>query len=310
MKMSKKIVLKGEEADRLVERALKAGWVLRLRRHSWGNRRKLAQELLEEKFAEDATAIHAVQRLLDCEELRAVYQVIGAVNKRVEALSQPWLGEGVYWFLEERVPQMEEELVRAQVEMSDRLEAFLRVYEERKREHREKHPKLYREEHYPRAVRLRERFGLEWQWQRVRPALGGEDVGVVSKDVVDRETAKFRDAVKTGIEVVVGAARRGTLEVLEHLRDCLKDGGKKFQDSTVEKPKRFLEDLGQTLRFLNDADLDRVVADSRTILDGVYGGDLRGDDEYRAAMAGVMDSVVAEFKALPVVELERDIVLK
>jgi hypothetical protein len=304
-----KVIIKGKEADRIVERALKAGWALKLTRHSWGNRRKLAQDLLEEKFEKDAEAINAVQKLLLCKELQEVNRCISYINKKVDDLGRPWLGEGVYWFIEEYVPIMEEELVKTAVEMKNRLEAFLIVYEERKRDHKEKHPKLYREEHYPRPDRMREKFGLEWNWQRFRPTVSTEDVGVVSKDIVDRETAKFRDLMKSGVEVVVEAARQSTLEVLEHLRDCLKDKDKKFQDSSVEKPKQYLEELQKTLAFLDDSALNKVIADSQSILNGVYGGDLRDDVEYRKVMAGVMDTVVKEFKAIPLVELERDIEL-
>lgn len=304
-----RVVLKGAEANELVERALRAGWVLKLKRHSWGNRKKLAQEVVEEKFQDDADVMRAVQKLLDCPELRSVYQCIGYINGRIDALSQPWLGEGVYWFIEERVPIMQEELEKTAAEIAKRMDVFLSVYDERKAEYKAKHPKYYKDSHYPSAARMKEKFGLEWNWQRIRPALGSEDVGVVSKEVVDRETAKYRDAVKTGIEVVVAAARKSTLEVLEHLRDCLKKGDKKFQDTTVEKPKKYLEELGKTLSFLDDAALQKVISDSRDILNGVYGEDLRADDGYREAMAGVMDTVVSEFRALPMVELERDIEL-
>lgn len=309
MSTNGKVVLKGVEADRLVERAMNAGWALKLTRHSWGNRRRLAQDLLEEKFEKDAEAINAVQKLLLCKELQAVNQCISYINKKVDDLSKPWLGEGVYWFIEERVPVMEGELQNTSADIKARLEEFLTVYEERKAEHREKHPNLYREDHYPTPSRMREKFGIEWNWQRFRPTLSAGDVGVVGKDIVDRETAKFRDLMKSGVEVVVGAARRGTLEVLEHLRDCLKDKNKMFQDSTVEKPKRYLEDLGKTLAFLDDKALNKVIADSRAILDGVEGKDLRDLDWYRKEMGDVMDSVVKEFKAIPLVELERDIEL-
>lgn len=304
-----KVIIKGKEADRIVERALQAGWVLRLRRHKWGNRKRLAKELMEEKFEGDAETIRAVQRLLDCPELSSVYQCISYISGQVNKQSQPWFGEGWYWFNEERVSAMEEELIKTSVEMDKRLGEFLEVYNNRKEEHQKKHPKLYKEENYPSSSLLKEKFSLEWSWQRIRPAIGGEDVGVVGKEIVDREVAKFRDTIKGGIEVVISAARNGVMEVLEHLANCLKDGDKKFQDSTVEKPKQYLEELGKTLAFLDDKGLDKLIADSKAILNGVFAEDLRDDGEYRKAMANVMGTVVGAFKALPVIELERDIEL-
>lgn len=306
---SKDSMIRGAEADRVVERALKAGWVLRLRRRSWGNRKKLASEMLEEKFQADSSAIRAVQKLIECIELDNVNKCISYITGRVDKLSQPWLGEGFYFFLEDRVAVMEEELKNVAAEMAKRLEEFLVVYADRKAEYKAKHPKLYKEEYYPTAVSLRAKFRLEWYWQRIRPTVGGEDVGVVGKEIVDRELAKFRDQVKAGVEGVVESVKQATLEVFEHLASTLKDKDKKFKDTTVEKPKEFLDELARVVRFLDDKGMEKLIADSKDILNGVYGEDLRSDDEYRRAMGEVLGEVVEAFKAIPRVELERDIEL-
>jgi hypothetical protein len=170
----------------------------------------------------------------------------------------------------------------------------------------QKHPNLYKQDAFPPVDRVVGAFGLEWGWQKVMMPMNGE-VSVISREVVDRENAKFRDNIKAVGEDFIAATRMELAKMLLHLRDKLRDPTEKFQDSTVEKPKLFLDKLAEMKVPFNDKPFAEIAGDLKEILNGVYGQDLRDDVDYRKAIAEAVGDVVQVFADLPTVKIERAI---
>lgn len=294
------------EARKMIERAMKAGWLLWIKCNAWGNRKKLAKDLLEEKFQEDAKVISATQRLLDPDAVKKVTGPMDAVQNEARRISKPWFHDGIYYVEQENMEYTESKLHEALVESRIGLDELIEKYETLKADEKKDRSNLYKEENYPTADSLRSRFRLTWGWQRITLPAGKEDISVVGKDVVTRENAKFREMMKEAAEQGIAAMRKSFLEIIEHLRDSLRDGTK-FQESTVEKPKEFLKRMASTMSgsIYSDKPFRDMAKDIEEILDGVYAEDLRKDEVYRGAMGSAMGDVVDAFKGLPVVQLER-----
>ena len=299
-------VISDAEARKMIEKAMRAGWLLWIKCNAWGNRKKLARDLLEEKFREDAEAISATQRLLDPEAVRRVTSPMDAIQREARAISKPWFHDGVYYIEQQDMERMEGRLREAMAEKDRGLDELVEGYEALKKAEKMERPNLYKEENYPVAETFGSRFRLTWGWQRITLPAGKEDISIVGKDVVTRENAKFREMMKEAAEQGIAAMRKSFLEIIEHLRDSLRDGTK-FQESTVEKPKEFLKRLSSTMdgSIYSDKPFKDMAQDIEEILDGVHAEDLRRDEVYRGAVGNAMDDVVGAFKSLPTVELER-----
>lgn len=304
------------EAGKIVQKAFTEGWLFTIHLRSWGNRRKVSDGVLEEKFQEDAERVHATRTLIDSEPVKAITRVQGEAKAFVAGRDRmtralPWFSDSTFWISglkgadgRSDVEVIDERMVATRTEI-ERLKGELRrVYPELVQKALREHPKLYQPGDFPEADRVVAAFGIQWRWQKVTMPLNGE-VGVVDKAIVERENKKYVDFMKGAVEDHVKEVRAAMGQMLLHLRDVLKDPTKKFQDSTVENPKKFLAALAEMSVPYYDKPFQGIAGDVRDILEGVYGQDLRDDGDYRKAVAEAMDDVVKVFKALPTVQIER-----
>jgi len=303
--MAKQYVIKDSEAQEMIKRAMEEGMLLWIHCKAWGNKKKVARELLEEKFQKDAERIRAVQTLIDSEPVKAITKLQDEAKKTALRYSMPWFHSGIYWIPQDKVEEVDKVLTECRKKIKEEAVPNLkREYPALVKKAKKEHPKLYQPEHFPSVDSFDQRFDLQWGWQKVLPPMNGK-VSVLSKEVVDRENKKWQEMLKEVGEEFVQATRESLLELLKRLRDKLSDPEAKFKDSTVEKPKEFLEQLASVKFPFEDKPLKELLADVRDILDGVYGSDLRSDKDYRKAMGEVMSDVVKSFKELPVVKVER-----
>lgn len=305
IKRQKTFVVPEAEAQEMIKNAMEAGWLLWVKCSAWGNRKALAKELLEEKFQEDAGAISASKRLLNSEAVERVTSPMGIAQAKARALSRPWFHDGIY-YVEERDREFLDNFFKECYEVSkENLDWLIDNYERLKDEYREANPRLYDHDNYPSPWDLRDRFRMSWGWQKITLPMGTDEISVVGKEVVERENRKFQEMMKENAEVTIQLARKSFLEILTYLRNCLKDPGKTFQESTVEKPKEFLKKFAESFNPYKDKPFESLAGDIGEILNGVYAEDLRSDDIYRQEIGKALDDVVDAFESMPVVKLER-----
>ena len=293
------------EAQEMIKRAMGAGWLLWIKTSAWGNRKKLAQELIKEKFGNDAGKINTTMKLLDAEVVGRVTSPMNRAQGKARDVALPWFHSGVYYILERDMEYLETLLKECREESNVALQELIERYESLKAGMEFEDTRLYNAANYPTSWELERKFNFEWGWQKITmPVAEGVELSVVSQQVVREENAKFRERMKVTAEEAVTAARQSFMEIISHLRDSLKDPEKVFQESTVEKPKEFLKRL-PLINIYGDVPFAKLAKDIEEILDGVYAEDLRGDQEYRQAIGSVLDDVVNVFQELPMVKIER-----
>lgn len=294
-----------DQAQALIKNAMKAGWLLWIKCSAWGNRKKLAKELMEEKFGNDVNKINATQKLLDQDVVARVTGPMNQAQTFARELALPWFHDGIYYILERDMQYLEDLLQKWEKESKAGLEELIERYESLKKAEFYDDPRLYNEDNYPTTDELRAKFNFRWGWQKVSlPVEEGQELSVVSKKVVQNENKKFQEQMKELAEEGIAAVRTSFLEIITHLRDCLKDPDKKFQEATVEKPKEFLKRFA-SINIYGDKPFEDVSKDIGEILSGVYAEDLRDDSFYRRSIGKAMDDVVEVFEDLPTVRLER-----
>ena len=295
------------QATTIVQKAMEAGWLLWIKTSAWGNRKTLAEEMMREKFQDDADAINAIQRLIDAEEVKAVTYPMGVAVREAKRRAKPWFHDGVYWLSQEDVEVMEKKLQECKDEVIKKRKALAAKLPELKVKAKKEHPKLYSDEHYPTQSELENKFNLIWGWTKIRLPFSGEGttLKVMDKAFVEKENQKYVDLLKQSTEETVGMWRIAFLDMMKKLRDKLVNPKAKFKDITVERPKEFLAKFKKEIESFGDKPFAGIINDLEEILSGVDADDLRDKQIYRAQMGEVISDVVQEFETLPTVKMRR-----
>jgi len=318
-----RVTVTHEEANKMIKNVMEDGMLLWVHLHAWGNRSKLSDGVLEEKFGEDAKRIRAVKDLIDSEHYSAILTEMNKAKSFAVENSMPWFHGGVYWIstkkfqvIEDgtthemsRVDLVEERFQAAKKKIKEELLPKLKeVYPVLVKKSIDEHSELYQDSSFPDVNDLDSKFGIVWGWQKITMPMGnGKGVTVVDKQIVDRENKKYIEMVKGVMDEHNKTIRKAFAEIMGSLRDKLKDPTKKFKESTIEKPKEFLKQLIESIPIFGENSFIEVAKHTSDILDGVYAEDLRGDVEYRQIIGNAMEEVVKHFEKIPVVEIERDL---
>jgi hypothetical protein len=319
-------VVKDQEAEKVIQNAMQDGVLFVLERHAWGNRKKLSNELAEELFGDKRGAIRAVQDLLDRKEIKDITDPQRDAWQYVRQNSLPWITKGVYFIrkgrkLEDGVYEGINRVVayvkeRIQ-ESQSALDLFLTPngdglspYRLAQKEFARTQPVLYREVikagGYPPGSVLRGKFRMRYYMRYLTLPAANGNLGLMTQEEAEAENQKWKEQIKETGETMIAMTRAAGAKLFQHLRTVLKDPDAKFKDSTVEKPKQFLAEIGSTTLF-GDKPFEGWAKDASDLLDGVYGEDLRSDSEFRKVIGGALDGIVEEFENLPTVKLERRI---
>jgi len=309
-----------EEVRQIIGRAVAEGWLFHLHRSAWGNRKKMSDDMKLEKFGTDAKAVRAVQKCIDGERLRDITTPQRAARDKVRQCSYPWIIPGVYFVMDKYLKECMEFVDRCIEESRAAVERYVSFdpalgmsqYERDQAEFKKKHPALFgrvmETGGYPTAEALCKKFRMWYTVYRVVPpgdgAQASAGASVLSPEEVERERAKWREQIKDVAEYSISQMRGAFAEILTHLAEVLADPKRKFKESTVEKPKRFIAQI-KDMSFWGDKPFEEFADKVDKLLDGVYAEDLRDDAEYRAIVGKAVKKVVKQFNDLPTVEMER-----
>jgi hypothetical protein len=295
-----------EKATLIIKNALEKGVLFWIEGNSWGNRKKVAEDMLEEHGL-DSRAIRATQHLLDRDEVRKLVAPIDKAHNFVRRVdvSLPWITKGVYFVYKEKKEQADEfckackqEQEVAKVEFLDKLPSLKEAYAK-------EFPKYYNPAYYPPDYVIFSKFNLRHGYFPITLPGDGK-VGILTKEELSREDAKIRARILENGEMTIQAVRKTFLDIMSNLTNILKGGHNKFTDASLDKPKAFLKEL-KTINVFGDDPFMDLAEKTEKILAGVYAKDLRDDKVYREEMAGILDQVKESFKELPVVRFKRSI---
>ena len=304
-----KYTIDSVKAESLVEDAFNNGCLLWIDGGAWGNRKKVSKEELASAGFNPSTT-RAVRDLVSRERINEVVSPINRAHNWARANSMPWLNNSVHFIHKNKVEEATEYLKGLQKELADNVDELVGEYEALKDKAREEDPKSWNPSNYPSSWELKKKFKLRFGFNLVAmPSGGSGKVSVLSEDVMREEDRKFKAMVRETFEESVKLIRSAFRDSISHLSTVLSDPNKKFQASTVEKPKEFLEEFFRSMNIYGDTPFAELAIKLRKMLDGVHADDLRDDGVYRHQIATAVNRMVKAFDSLPVIEIERDIEL-
>jgi hypothetical protein len=253
--------------------------------------RKVSRDVADRNGAREQAGRYNKQLLMGAGKLEELRTLAGQIRQHFYKITLPWSDEGFrllpshfYFDLTTRMREFE-------AQFSAGIDQFLEVYPDYIREARAELGGLFREEDYPSANKLSEKFSVKLE---ILPVPAGDDFRVhlsaEEQERVAREIdANVRQSLTKGTEDLWKRLR----EVVKHMVDRLNEPESRFHATLVTN----IFDLVSLLPQLNvnqDPDLERFAAQIRDRLCNYTAQDLKKHDLLRVTTAAEAAGIVAE----------------
>jgi hypothetical protein len=253
--------------------------------------RKVSRDVADRNGAREQAGRYNKQLLMGAGKLEELRTLAGQIRQHFYKITLPWSDEGFrllpshfYFDLNARMREFD-------ASFSAGIEQFLEVYPDYIREARAELGGLFREEDYPAAEKLREKFSVKLEILPVptgddfRVHLSAEEQARVAREI----DANVRQSLTKGTEDLWKRMR----EVVKHMVDRLSEPESRFHATLVTN----IFDLVSLLPQLNvnqDPDLERFASQIRDRLCNYTAQDLKKHDLLRVTTAAEAAGIVAE----------------
>jgi hypothetical protein len=253
--------------------------------------RKISRDVASQHGAHRDAGRYNKQLLRGADKLDDLRTLAGQIRQYFYKITLPWSDEGFrllpsnfYFDLMARMREFEASFEQG-------VDSFLAVYPQYIDQVRPKLNGLFREEDYPAAEKLREKFGVKVEILPIpsggdfRVQMSAEEQARVSREI----DANVRQSLTRGTEDLWKRLR----EVVSHMVDRLNEPESRFHASLVTN----VVDLAEILPRLNvngDADLNRFAEQIRQRLCNHSAQDLKKHDLLRVTAATDAANIVAQ----------------
>jgi len=257
--------------------------------------RKVSREVAEQHGAYSGAGRYNKQLLREAERLESLRSLSGQIRQYFYKITLPWSDEGyrllpAHFYFELTTKMREFEQAFAQ-----QVEEFLAVYPSYIEQVRPELNGLFREEDYPSAEKLRNKFGVKLE---VLPIPSGNDFRVTLSEEEQARVAREID------ENVRQSLQKGTEDlwtrlkgVVAHMVERLNEPESRFHASLVTNIGELVELLPR-LNVNQDEELSRFAREIRDRLCGFTARDLKKNEILRAATANDAVQILAEMDAV------------
>jgi len=253
--------------------------------------RKISRDVANQHGAHQGAGRYNKQLLRGAEKLDELRTLAGQIRQYFYKITLPWSDEGFrllpsnfYFDLMARMREFEASFEQG-------IESFLAVYPQYIDQVRPELNGLFREEDYPAADKLRDKFGIKLE---ILPIPSGADFRVqMSADEQARVSREIDTNVRQSLARGTEDLWKRLREVVSHMVDRLNDPESRFHASLVTN----IFDLVEILPRLNvngDADLNRFAEQVKQRLCNYSAHDLKNHDLLRVTAASDAANIVAE----------------
>jgi hypothetical protein len=253
--------------------------------------RKVSREVADRNGAREQAGRYNKQLLMGAGKLDELRTLAGQIRQHFYKITLPWSDEGFrllpshfYFDLSAKMREFETQFLSG-------TDEFLAVYPDYIRDARAELGGLFREEDYPSAEKLREKFSVKLE---VLPVPCGDDFRVQMSAEEQARVAREIDAnVRQSLTKGTEDLWKRLREVVKHMVDRLNEPESRFHATLVTN----IFDLVSLLPQLNvnqDPDLERFAAQIRDRLCNYTAQDLKKHDLLRVTTAAEAAGIVAE----------------
>jgi hypothetical protein len=253
--------------------------------------RKVSRDVADRHGARERAGRYNKQLLMGAGKLEDLRTLAGQIRQHFYKITLPWSDEGFRLLPSHFLFDLTARMREFEAGFSSGIDQFLAVYPDYIREARAELGSLFREEDYPSADKLREKFSVRLE---ILPVPTGDDFRVTmsaeEQARIAREIdANVRQSLTRGTEDLWKRLR----DVVSHMVDRLNEPETRFHATLVTN----ISDLVSLLPQLNvnqDPDLERFAAQIRGSLCNYTAQDLKKHDILRATTAAEAAGIVAQ----------------
>ena len=257
--------------------------------------RKVSRDVAQQHGAHAGAGRYNKQLLREAEKLEALRSLSGQIRQYVYKITLPWSDEGYRLLPAHFYFELTTKMRDFEQAFTQQVEEFLSVYPTYIEQVRPELNGLFREEDYPSAEKLRNKFGVRLE---VLPIPSGEDFRVTLSEEEQARVAREID------ESVRQSLQRGTedlwvrlKEVVSHMVERLKEPESRFHASLVTNVFE-LVDLLPLLNVNQDEELNRFAGEIKNRLCGFTARDLKKNEILRVATANDAAQILTEMDAV------------
>jgi len=270
---------------------------IKVRLSTIGNTRKVSTSLVE--VDADKDLLRVSKHLLDSAELKAIGRFDGEIRRYLYNICLPF-EVGIHLLPVAALETVEHRLREFRTEREALVAAFVAVYPSLCVDASKRLRGLYNPTDYPCPEEVHQQFGFSWRY----PSFGVPDqLREISQEVWQQERDKAAQRMVEASSEIQVVLRESMTKLVEHMVERLKEGsdGKplRFKESTVANLVGFLENF-EFRNVTDDHELQALVKQARSLLQGVGVEDLRSTGELRTKFQQGMARLASELDGLMV----------
>lgn len=275
---------------------------------TFGNHRKVAAEVFEVVGGGkvDPEMLRHTKHLVKSAMLKKINMAHGKARRMLYArcLPSPYK-RGIYLLPYSLVLKTDDELKVIAAECVPYVEQLCAKWEDVLAEAETRLGPLFDRSQYPSAEELRDRFGLDWEYQEFQ--VPGQ-LGRLSRELLARaEQSAERKAQRAAANIEASLAA-GFEKVVDKLLEKLREG-KVFRDTTVTNIQGFLEILDER-NITGSTKIAELSAKAKSVLAGVDPDAVRKPGEFQQRVMATMTEVAEELDKLAVRKPRRAVSLE
>jgi hypothetical protein len=250
----------------------------------------------------DTAMVRVSKRLLDSKELKYINRHDGQLKAWLRDICLPsFFRSGIRLVKLEAAPQVDKALEEHKVTRAELVEKFILVYAAQRDDAKERLKDLYDPKDYPSVDQVRQTFGFEWEFCAFTTPT---TLKQISLSFFEKEKAKAEEhwrQAKDSLKLLLRSEFQDLVGKMFAQLAPEEDGTKKrYNSASVKNVQEFLTNF--SLRDVtDDAELSKLIRDSKALLAGVDPKKLKDDDVERenlkkgfAALKDHLDTLVEE----------------
>ena len=257
--------------------------------------RKVSREVADQNGARERAGRYNKQLLMGAGKLESLRSLSGQIRQHFYKVTLPWSDEGLRLLPSHFLFELKAKMREYDREFHEGVESFLTVYPEYIREARSELGGLFREEDYPSAEKLRDKFSVKLD---ILPFPAGQDFRVEMSTEEQARMAREIDAsAKEKLAKGTEELWKRLRQVVGHMVERLNEPESRFHTTLVSN----IEELVSVLPALNvtqDPDLDRFASQIRDRLCVHSAKELKKDNLLRSDTASQAAEIVAEIDSV------------
>ncbi|HVC89094.1 MAG TPA: hypothetical protein VND66_00605 [Acidobacteriaceae bacterium] len=255
----------------------------------------VSRDVARQHGAHESAGRYNKQLLRDAEKLEALRVLSGQIRQYFYKITLPWSDEGYRLLPAHFYFELTTKMREFEQAFAEQVEEFLAIYPSYIEQVRPELNGLFREEDYPSAEKLRNKFGVKLE---VLPIPSGEDFRVTLSEEEQARVAREID------ESVRQSLQRGTEDlwirlksVVTHMVDRLNEPESRFHATLVTNVFD-LVDLLPRMNVNQDEELNRFAAEIKDRLCSFTAHDLKKNEILRVATASDAAEILTKMDAV------------